>query len=327
MSFKIACGTARGHAADERRMNAPDILRPYSAFNQNTLADSAERKTSMNLTALITSALAALFQSASPAALAAASYEEPAIAAASADASLITADTAILAAVQDEAAEPLPEPERVQPGESFADEGDGPDVPQVLETATGRSAEQEIARAGQFFESLTIMSARFRQVGPDGRVAEGDFALSRPGRLRFDYDDPSPILMVADGATVAIADSDLETVDRAPIRSTPLRWLLSSSDELTGSGAITEVGRYDGALYVTAEDPDGEAEGRVTLVIADPDPEAPPADMRLEGWYAIDGYGQVTQVTLSHIRTDGRLDPRLFVLDDDMFGSFRRGRR
>ncbi len=275
----------------------------------------------MNLTALIASALAALFQSASPAA----------IAAASADTAFIAADAAVLAAAQDEEAEPLPEPEMVQPGERvgepFADEGESPEVPQVLETATGRSAEQEIARAGQFFESLSVMSARFRQVGPDGRVAEGDFALSRPGRLRFDYDDPSPILMVADGATVAIADSDLETVDRAPIRSTPLRWLLSSSDELTGSGAITEVGRYDGALYVTAEDPDGEAEGRVTLVIADDDPDAAPSDMRLEGWYAIDGYGQVTQVTLSHIRTDGRLDPRLFVLDDDMFGSSRRGRR
>jgi hypothetical protein len=154
-------------------MNAPDILRPHSAFNQNTLARCAERKTSMNLTAIITSALAALFQSASPAALDAAS----------ADTSITVADAAVLAAVQDEAAEPLPEPEMVQPGERigepFADEGESPDVPQVLETATGRSAEQEIARAGQRDER-PLPPGRPRRPGGRGRfrpVASGTAAL------------------------------------------------------------------------------------------------------------------------------------------------------
>lgn len=268
--------------------------------------------------AVLFSALAGLFHAASPVA------PSPLILSAAAEP---VASSAVVIAVQEEspAAQPEAEPEAAPIADPFAEDA-GPDLP-PLETDSGRSEQEEIARAGAYFQQLSTLNARFRQIDPQGRVSEGGLSLSRPGRVRFDYDDPSPILLVADGATVAIADSDLETVDRAPIRSTPLRWLLSSSDELTSSGAVTEAGRHDGALYVTAEEPEGETEGRVTLVIADADPDADPSAMALEGWYAVDAYGGVTQVMLTEVETGARLDPRLFVLDDDMFGSSRRGRR
>lgn len=191
----------------------------------------------------------------------------------------------------------------------------------------GRGEAVERARALDIFAAVETLQARFRQVNPDGSVSEGDLALSRPGRVRFAYDDPSPLLIVADGSTVAIADSALETVDRAPIRSTPLRWLLAPASELESSGAIVEVGRYDNQLYVTLEDPEGEAEGRVTLILADADPAQPASSVALNGWYAVDGAGSLTQVMLDEIRLGERANPALFVLDDDMFSSRRRGRR
>lgn len=198
--------------------------------------------------------------------------------------------------------------------------------PEAVEQS-GRGEAIERARALEIFAAVETLQARFRQVNPDGSVSEGDLALSRPGRVRFAYDAPSPLLIVADGSTVAIADSALETVDRAPIRSTPLRWLLAPASELESSGAIVEVGRYDNQLYVTLEDPQGEAEGRVTLAFGDADPAAPANEVALLGWYAVDGMGSLTQVTLDEVRLGQRADPRLFVLDDDMFSSRRRGRR
>ena len=192
---------------------------------------------------------------------------------------------------------------------------------------SGRGEAVERARALEIFAAVETLQARFRQVNPDGSVSDGDLALSRPGRVRFAYDAPSPLLIVADGSTVAIADSALETVDRVPIRSTPLRWLLAPASELEASGAIVEVGRYDNQLYVTMEDPAGEAEGRVTLAFGDDDPAAPASEVALLGWYAVDGMGALTQVTLDEVRLGQRADPRLFVLDDDMFSSRRRGRR
>lgn len=217
-------------------------------------------------------------------------------------------------------------------GLAFAQEAEETQEAETLPPAetveqTGRGEAVERARALEIFAAVETLQARFRQVNPDGSVSEGDIALSRPGRVRFAYDAPSPLLIVADGSTVAIADSALETVDRAPIRSTPLRWLLAPASELESSGAIVEVGRYDNQLYVTLEDPEGEAEGRVTLAFADADPAAPAGEVALAGWYAVDGMGSLTQVTLDEVRLGQRVDPRQFVLDDDMFSSRRRGRR
>lgn len=199
--------------------------------------------------------------------------------------------------------------------------------PAQMVERSGRDEAVERERALEIFAAITTMEARFRQVNADGSINEGALALSRPGRVRFAYDAPSPLLIVADGSTVAIADSALETVDRAPIRSTPLRWLLAPADELERSGAIVETGRFDNQLYVTLVDPEGEAEGRVTLVLDDTDPALPASGVALNGWYAVDALGGVTQVNLSEVRLGERADPRLFILDDDMFSSRRRGRR
>ncbi len=185
-----------------------------------------------------------------------------------------------------------------------------------------------IARADAWFAALDTLQARFLQFSPDGTETRGDLALDRPGRVRFDYDDPSPILMVADGATVALADFQLETIDRIPIRATPLRFMLGA-EALAGSGAVDQINRADGRLYVTLVDPEGETDGRLTLIFNDAEPEAAAETMALEGWYVVDPTGGLTEVRLSEARLNDRLDPRLFILDDEdvMGGDRRRGRR
>ncbi len=213
---------------------------------------------------------------------------------------------------------PLPEPEAVEVDRALTD--------QLAPAEPPLAMADEIARVEAWFEGLDTLRARFEQIGPDGRTLAGGLWLDRPGRVRFDYDDPSPVLIVADGATVAIADSELETVDRAPIRSTPLRWLLQADLDLAASGAVVEAGRYEGRLYATFEDPGGEAEGRLTLIFDDPDAGAPADAMSLAGWYAVDAVGGLTEVALSQTERGLDLDPRLFVLEDADAGDRRRRR-
>ncbi|XBQ17303.1 MAG: outer-membrane lipoprotein carrier protein LolA [Oceanicaulis sp.] len=201
-------------------------------------------------------------------------------------------------------------------------------APETVAAQTGpQMSETEAARARAWFEGVQTLRGRFTQISPDGSQTAGDLALQRPGRVRFDYDDPSPVLLVADGATVAIADFDLETVDRAPISATPLRFLLGDSEAI--EAAVTEAGRAQGKLYITLTDPDGEVDGRLTLVFADPDASAPAEAMVLEGWYAVDAMGGLTEVSLTGLERGVRLDPRLFVLDDEdvQADDRRRGRR
>lgn len=150
---------------------------------------------------------------------------------------------------------------------------------------------------------------RFIQSNADGSVTGGSFALNRPGKMRFDYDAPTPILIVSDGATVAMEDSELETVDRIPLASTPLGLILNSDLDFDKDVDVLGVRRNDGKIGIRVSDATGELEGTLTMVFD-------AANYDLLGWLTVDGNLQTTVVDLVDVKTNIRLDPRLFRLDD-----------
>ncbi|MEE2526957.1 outer-membrane lipoprotein carrier protein LolA [Hyphobacterium sp. HN65] len=166
-----------------------------------------------------------------------------------------------------------------------------------------------LAGVNGWINSIETYRARFDQVADDGSHAGGTLSIRRPGRLRFEYDDPSPLLVVADGTTVAMEDSDLETVDRVPLRSTPLWWLLKPDVDLAEDARVTDVFVEDNRLYVDVEDRNDEMDGQARFVFNT-------VTYALEEWFVADSLGYVTRVTLSDVETDVRLNPRLFVLDE-----------
>jgi outer membrane lipoprotein-sorting protein len=213
-------------------------------------------------------------------------------------------------------------------------EVDGDTPPEQLadadyESMRAEAVARETARAQAWFDALDTLRADFLQFAPDGAQTSGVLSLDRPGRARFDYDDPSPILLVADGSTVAVADFELETLDRVPLGATPLAPLLDADETLAEAGAVADAGRAEGRLYLTLVDPDRETDGRLTLIFEDPDTDLVAPEMVLAGWYAVDSLGGLTEVRLSNQETGVDFDPRLFILDDeDVFADDRRrGRR
>lgn len=177
-----------------------------------------------------------------------------------------------------------------------------------------------LADINAYLNDIETLRADFTQVAPDGSAAGGELSIARPGRLRFEYADPSPIRIIADGTTVAIEDQDLETVDRIPLRSTPLWWLLKRDIDIAADAEIVGMESEFGFLYVTLRDPSGEMEGEIMFVFAEPSYE-------LREWFVTDALGEVTRVSLNNVETGIRLNPRLFVIPetDDRRDS-RRGR-
>ena len=63
-----------------------------------------------------------------------------------------------------------------------------------------------LKRASESLAKVKTASGTFEQLAPDFSLSTGRFALSRPGKMRFEYDAPTPLLLVADGATVALQE-------------------------------------------------------------------------------------------------------------------------
>jgi outer membrane lipoprotein-sorting protein len=255
---------------------------------------------------------------------------------------LLSAALALFSGAQD--ADPQSGPDAALPAGQVEDADPAADAPaadaeapppeQTLsdadyEAMRAEAVARETARAQAWFDALDTLRADFLQFSPDGSQTSGVLSLDRPGRARFDYDDPSPILLVADGSTVAVADFELETLDRVPLGATPLAPLLDADETLAERGAVADAGRADGRLYLTLVDPEGETDGRLTLIFDDPDPDRVASEMTLAGWYAVDALDGLTEVRLSNVETGVEFNPRIFILDDeDVFGDDRRrGRR
>ena len=178
--------------------------------------------------------------------------------------------------------------------------------------ATALSASERsriLARASQALSKVTTARGTFEQLAPDFTVTTGRFALSRPGKMRFDYDDPTPLVMVSDGATVALQDSELETTDRVPLQSTPLALLLDDQINFETDADILDVTRDQDRVGITLRDKSGEMDGTLTLLLME-------SNMDLTGWRTEDTGGNITSVMLTNVEYGKRLNPRLFVLKD-----------
>ena len=182
-------------------------------------------------------------------------------------------------------------------------------APATTSALTAQERSAILKSVSQAMTEVRTARGKFEQLAPDYTVSTGSFALSRPGKVRFDYDDPTPILIVSNGATVAMQDSELETTDRVPLSSTPLSLLLDDSLDFENEAQVLDVVRVNGRIGVTLRDRSGEMDGTLTLVLSDVTKE-------LLGWRTEDTGGNITSVQLVDVEYGKKLNPRLFILKD-----------
>lgn len=173
------------------------------------------------------------------------------------------------------------------------------------------SDSEVVARANDYFNGVTTMYAAFTQISPGGERVTGQLYLHRPGRLRFDYDPPATIQVVADGRSVAVKDAALATQDVYPISQTPLKFLLGSRVELGRGVAVLGVERFNEEVDIMLEDSSTiGGTSRITLTFD-------PAITELRRWSILDPQGFNTTVALSDVDRLSRMDPALFVILTD----------
>lgn len=169
-----------------------------------------------------------------------------------------------------------------------------------------------LGRVEAYLNAMTTLRARFLQVAQNGASAQGSAWIWRPGRMRFDYDPPEPMLLVASGGQVMMYDRELRQPTTVPASSTPLGLLLRPEIRLSGDITVTATERRGGFLHVTLHRTGAPAEGRLTLSFE----ETP---MQLRQWTVVDAQARETRVTLYEIDTIARPDPRMFDFNDPRF--------
>jgi outer membrane lipoprotein-sorting protein len=171
---------------------------------------------------------------------------------------------------------------------------------------------QELAAVEAYLNNLTSLKARFLQIADTGATAQGTAWIVRPGRMRFEYDPPEPMLLVANAGQFFFFDRELRQPSIVPISSTPLGLLLRDNMRLSGDVTVDGVERAQGFIRVTLHRTAQPAEGRLTLIFAD-------NPVELRQWAVVDAQGRQTRVTLSNIEQGGRFPSLLFEFNNPIF--------
>jgi outer membrane lipoprotein-sorting protein len=158
---------------------------------------------------------------------------------------------------------------------------------------------------------------KFTQIDGSGNSSGGAFYISRPGKIRFDYSSPEPVIIVSDGVTVSIEEPKRDAYDAVPLATTPLNLFLRNSIDLERDGSVKAVSTRGASHFITLEDKTGQSEGQMIL-------EFRAVDFELLGWTAIDVNGDQTRVELRDVKTNVQLKPSLFIVRDPADDSDRR---
>jgi outer membrane lipoprotein-sorting protein len=196
----------------------------------------------------------------------------------------------LLAALLALAALPIPARAETQPAAATAD-------PQQA---------ADLARVEAYLNGLTTAQASFTMVAPDAQQSKGQFYLSRPAKLRFEYTEPKGNLLIADGDYVIYWDAQQKEASNLPISQTPLAFLLKPHVSLSDSAVrITRFEHAAGVIRVGLVQAKDATAGSVTVAFSD-------QPLELRGWRLVDAQGQVTDVTFSDWKLGPSLDPALF---------------
>jgi outer membrane lipoprotein-sorting protein len=173
----------------------------------------------------------------------------------------------------------------------------------------------DLRRITAYLNAIHTMTARFRQSSTGGGIATGSLWMARPGRMRFEYDPPSPILLIADRFYVYYVDKQLAQMSKVGLKSTPAWFLLR--DPITFDDLlIKRFERGTNTLTITMVDPKEPDNGSLTI-------EFNGQPLALRQWTIVDQQHKTTTVAISNVQLGVALDPELFVYQDP----FAAGRR
>lgn len=159
------------------------------------------------------------------------------------------------------------------------------------------------------FASVKTMAGEFVQFGPRGEQTGGKFYISRPGKIRFNYEAPSPMRVIADGKVVVIGNQKLKTWDLYPLSKTPLKLLLSDTIDLS-SKMVRDVREEPDLITIVLGDKSIFGDATITMMFD-------PKTYDLRQWTISDAQKKDTSVMIFNVKTGVPMDDAVFKVPYD----------
>jgi outer membrane lipoprotein-sorting protein len=172
-----------------------------------------------------------------------------------------------------------------------------------LASAPAIAQAQAQQRSGQLdqavaaLRAISTMRADFIQTDRNGQRVSGVMTLKRPGRIRFQYQQGVPLLIVSDGKALTMIDYQVRQVQRWPIANSPLGALLDPNRDVSRYGTLQQTVDPN-VVSVEVRDRSHPEYGVITLIFERK--ASAPGGLELVSWVALDSQSKRTTIRLSN---------------------------
>ena len=175
------------------------------------------------------------------------------------------------------------------------------------------AAAGDLDKAVAALRGISTMKADFTQTDRRGRTVSGEMTLKRPGKIRFQYEDGVPLLLVSNGKSFTMVDYEVNQVERWPISDSPLGALLDPNRDVKRFGKLLPTDHSD-VISVEVRDPNKPQFGVITLIFTRN--ASAPGGLQLTNWVALDAQNNRTTVRLRNHRYGMSVADSAFTYED-----------
>ncbi len=169
----------------------------------------------------------------------------------------------------------------------------------------------DLEKIENYLQNIKYLSSTFIQESYDGSTILGKFYLSRPGKMRIEYHQPSNILVVVNGGVLSYLDIELEETSYLRTNSTPASFLTRKNISFAAKDIeVTSFTKKDNMLEVSLVKKNKKEAGEFTLVFED----NPIKFLKME---VKDDLEQITTITLKDHNFEDKIDSKLFVVKNN----------
>jgi outer membrane lipoprotein-sorting protein len=173
---------------------------------------------------------------------------------------------------------------------------------------TAQYDEAKVKKIESYFNQLKTMKAYFFQMNPNGSLSEGKFFISRPGKMRIQYEWPKDKLIIADGTWFIYYDEPMDEVSYIPLDSSPANIILKEKVNFSEDVDISDFSEKGPDVKLTLVKKEEPEAGKLTLVFSK-------KPFQLKQWVIVDAQGLETTVNIEQVQTNVPLEKSLFVFE------------
>ena len=169
-------------------------------------------------------------------------------------------------------------------------------------------SDENIKKIFSYLENFSTLKSDFVQINNNGSILTGKILLSRPGKIRIEYNE-NPLVVISDGKKVATVNKKLKNVIFYSLNDIPIKMLLYNEFELE-KVKILNYREKDNNLFLNLTEKKFAEEGFVEIIF-----EKNPFQMKK--WTVISNDQSKTEVLLNNLEFDLEIKKNKFDISEE----------